>query len=79
LRSAAELGEDSNVRYLALIVLAAVPFLIFGMAFHGARVYSAGEIGPVDVVGFVLQIVIVSLSIFVGVALWKRRNGEKDR
>jgi hypothetical protein len=67
------------MKYLALIVLATVPLLIFGMAFHGVRVYFSGDLRTVDVIGFILQVFIILVCLVVGVVVWKHHGGEKDR
>ena len=63
------------MKFVALIVLAAVPLLMFGMAFHGAQVHSSDDVRSIDIVMLIVQILLIALSIFLGVVLWRRSGG----
>jgi hypothetical protein len=60
------------MRYVGVLTaIAVVPILIFGMAMLGARVYSAGTVTLVDVVGFALQIILVVVLVLMAIGLWR--------
>lgn len=66
------------MKYLVVLVaITVVPLLIFGMAMIGARAYSAGSVTWIDVVGFALQVMLIVVVVFVGIAVWKSSSARK--